>query len=68
MSRIPRVLIHGQDAVTNQLIRLRPRLDLLLERIGPHAPFKLTGVGLESRSSVHGREDVPFQRSVDMSL
>lgn len=62
LRRIPRILLRIQDALRDELLRLRPVLDLVLEAVGPHVLLKLAGIGLQRGSGVDGGKDVSYRQ------
>lgn len=49
--------------MANQLIRLRPMLNLLFQRIRAHILLELAGMSLESWRRIHSREDIALIES-----
>jgi hypothetical protein len=61
--RSPRILTLIEDTLRDEVVRLRPVLDLVLEVVGEHLLLQLAGVGLQGGSGVEGWENVSWTNS-----
>lgn len=61
ISTLARILILRQNPLRNQLLRLRPILNLLLQSIRQHMALKLTGMSLQGRRGRGSGEDISYR-------